>query len=103
MTDPQPAEGHVAPASEADNAAYHVQSEDSAAQVEATDAVPSETDQPDQDNPLGGMSMDEVVTAVLNGKFTTDAAQQRQRLTAAGYDAEAVKEAVQRRLAQRYE
>lgn len=57
----------------------------------------------DNDNPLSGLSLDDVVSALLQGKFSTDAAEQRRRLTEAGYDPEEVKEAVSRRLNQRYE
>ena len=46
---------------------------------------------------------DEVVNDLLQGKYSTDASEQRRRLEAAGYDPEEVKEAVQKRLAQRYQ
>lgn len=83
-----------------EDATYDVEPEEAPAQVEAPAAVPAEAESSDL---LSGMDMDEVVSALLQGKFSTDAAEQRRRLEAAGYDPEAVKEAVQRRLAQRYE
>lgn len=62
----------------------------------ADEATPEET-------PARKEVTDEVVSALLQGKYSTDAAEQRRRLEAEGYDADEVKEAVQRRLSQRYE
>lgn len=73
-------------------------------QVESPESVYEETPQETpEETPARKEVTDEVVSALLQGKYSTDAAEQRRRLEAEGYDAEEVKEAVQRRLSQRYE
>lgn len=77
-------------------------------QVESPESVYDETPeqtpgQTSEETPARKEVTDEVVSALLQGKYSTDAAEQRRRLEAEGYDADEVKEAVQRRLNQRYE